>query len=175
MRIHTVSFLKSQVKPMVNIAWQRSEWLSKWLPQVRNLTQVHRIKSTAGPAAEELIWIWDKNDSNPPSQKNSSVSSERGLRLHGVSRDTGYWLPLESRAWNRDSREGNLHWKAISRRWNGRQWRGKEGRREGRKERKRLNRFCSWVGSWSSILPSPLGISQNTLPSCPPEDWRGSI
>lgn len=158
MRTHTVSSLNSKVKPMVGIVWQRfTEWLSKWLAQVRNVTWEYRIKSTVGPS-EKLIWILDENGSSPPM---------RDCTYMGGSRDAGFWLLLRSRAWSKDSRKGNLYWKVISRKWNGIQGKTKEGR-------KKDSWIClaSWIGIWSSILPVTLGNPQNTLPNCPPEEWK---
>lgn len=82
-------------------------------------------------------------------------------------RGARFWLPLGSRAWNKDSHEGNLYWKVISRKWNGIQGRTKEGRRKDS-----WIGLASWIGNWSSILPTTLGNPQNTLPICPPEEWK---
>ena len=111
-----------------------------------------------GPT-EELIWILDENASSPPMREDCTYTyGRRGAR---------FWLPLGSRAWSKDSHEGNLYWKVISRKWNGIQGGTKEGRRKDS-----WIGLAPWIGNWSSILPTTLGNPQNTLPNCPPEEWK---
>lgn len=69
----------------------------------------------------------------------------------GWGTHAGSRLPLESRAYNKDSHEGTWYRKVISRKWNGRPRRVTEGT-----ENSWIG-LASWVGSWSPTCPHSWG------------------